>query len=296
MNKAIALLAISILAYFNSSAQTIFSPEVVVNTSGMSERATRDLGELESRLSNMLLSYQPTASLSYLPRNPIRIFVLLNIKDGDGTTFVGDLEVGLYRPIYGQVNESIIFLSNIRDLSFRFRREMNQTFIGHTMPQDVLMATLFTLSTLGLVYYYDSFSILGGTSILDNLEERVGDYHQVIASEMQNVGLSDPSKDIQRQVIELKSPQGDRFRELWYLYHRNGLDAEDSAQYLQTLFVTLTGLKSLRDENSTLTFFQFFSDTKRGEIRNNLDSPKTKHHEGVNSLLEELFPNLLNRL
>lgn len=296
MKKALLLLALIALGFTQGVSQSIFSPEVVLNTSGVSDRATRDLGELETRLSDMLLNYHPAIPLKHLPKNPIRIFLLLNIKSGDGTAFVGDLEMGLYRPIYGQEKESLIFISSIRDLNFRFRRELNPGFLGQSLPNEVLLSTVYTLSTLGLFYYYDSFAILGGSPILDYLDERMGDYRQIISSEMQGFGLSDPSKDIERQVTELKSPQGDRFRELWYLYHRKGLDAEDSAQYYQTLYATLTGLNSLRDENSTLSFYQFFSDTKRGEIRSYMDSVPSKPQEGIHNLLEELFPNILNRL
>lgn len=294
MKKGCLLIVLMALLSINGKAQSFFQPEVVINTSGIGDGVTRDLDDLETQLEDLLLNYSPKIYLTEIPKNPIRLFLLLNVNSGDGVEFVGDMEMVLYRPIYGEERESIVFITSERDLRFSFQKDFNRGGLGRSLPEDPLQARIYYYATLGLLYYYDSFSIYGGTPFLDYLEKEQGHFEQVMANSIQPISQGNSSRG--RYLSELKSEGGEKFRELWYLYHRSGLDAEDISKYGQSLHSVLMGLKALRDVNRSLSFFQFFSDTKRGEIRHYFLESKASPYEGVRKLVDELYPNLLSRL
>ncbi|MDN4754367.1 DUF4835 family protein [Porphyromonadaceae bacterium W3.11] len=294
MKKGCLLLVLIALVSIHGKAQSIFEPEVVINTSGVGDGATRDLAELETQLEELLVNYSPEIYLTEVPKNPIRLFVLLNVNSGDGVEFIADMEMVMYRPIFGEERESIVFITSQRELRFRFQKEFNRGGLGRSLPEDPLQARIYYYATLGLLYYYDSFSIYGGTPFLDYLEKEQGHFEQVMSNSYQSLSQTNTRDD--RYLSELKSEWGEKFRELWYIYHRTGLDAEDDSKYGQSLYSVLMGLKALREANRSLSFFQFFSDTKQGEIRHYFLESKATTHDDAKRLVDELYPNLLSRL
>lgn len=276
--------------------QSFYQPEVMLNAPEINEASKRDLERLEEQLQMMLLNYAPPVDLALTPKQPIRVFVLVNIKEVQLSEYRGDLEIAVYRPIYDKEEESLVMLIGERDVSFSFNPQLSPSFIGQELPTETLPMMVYYYVTLGAMYYYDSFSLYGGSPFLKFLEERKTLFQEA----WQRGGalsLNRESRYAPREFLpELQTIWGDQFRELWYIYHREGLDAQDDGAYMRVLGTVLQTLRSMQLNNASLGFIPFFSDTKRGEMRVRLMEDKNLNSTRVKTLAEELFPNITGTL
>lgn len=279
-----------------TNAQILFNPEVVVNASDINEATKREMTRLEEQLQMMLLNYAPNVGASLTPKQPIRIFVLINVKESQLSDYKADVELVMYRPIYGIEDESIVFIIGERDVTFTFNPQMSHTFLGRDIPDDRLSKIIFYYATLGTMYYYDSFSLYGGTPFLRYLDEHRATFQEAWQNNAGANVRSERRYAPEQYLSELQSAQGDQFREIWYLYHREALDSQVEDSYVRVLGVILDGLKRMRENNASMSFISLFSDTKKIEMRARLLEDKSAYSSSVRALAEELFPNITRTL
>lgn len=273
--------------------QTFFAPEVIVNAYGLPENSQKELSRLQEQLQMMLVNYAPDVSVEYVPKHPIRLSVVLFVEQAIGDQYQGGIEMAFYRPRYGRDRESLLLLLQEQQVSFRFQPQQSAAFVGRGIPEEQISRMIYYFATLGAMYYYDSFSIYGGSPFLNYLHEHRSIYDTAWQGELSLLGRKESKYAPSKHLNELRSEWGDRFRELWYLYHREALDSEVSTAYGEVTKVVLQGLKQLREFNSSLSFFSLFSDAKVLDITQYLQSEQTPTATEVRRLSEELFPSII---
>ncbi|MDO5035795.1 MAG: DUF4835 family protein [Porphyromonas sp.] len=287
------LLALGLLFAQQVSAQQLIFPEVQVTTLRVAETQIPQLTSLQEKLQQMLLGYRPNVEVNYSPIQPIRTVVQLRIRESIGSRYRGDLELVMLRPIYGEESESVVYLANESDIEFELDRSYTGVGIGNTLPEHPLFRRLFYHITMGSLYYYDSFASLGGTPFLTYLEEHRTRFEELYQNGAgSNLSLGGSYLAPQRHLSEIKGAWGTRFRELWYFYHREALDSDTPEEYGELLVMMLEGLEKIREENSSLTLIQYFSDTKSAEINERLSriSLSPSLQQSLTELLQRLMP------
>lgn len=283
----------SIFLSHSTSAQQLLLPEVRVEGTRLADNRSSDLSSLREQIEQMLLGYAPSVDVSQIPRHPIRTVVQLRITEGDGYNFRGDLEMMMLRPIYGVESESVILFAAERGLEFQYTPSFQYHSLTSDLPESPLLRQIFYYATLGAMYYYDSFSVLGGAPFLQYLTAHRTEFERAWEDERRGgFGHNASYLSPRQHLTELKETWGNRFRELWYLYHREGLDSESSDEYGEVLHLFLEGLSAIQRENSTVHFAQFASDTKGGEMIQRLKTLSAPHQNALSQIIRSLFPTL----
>lgn len=276
-----------------AQGQTLFAPEVIINAYGLPESSQQELSRLQERLQTMLVNYAPDVSVEYVPKHPIRLSVVLFVEQAIGDEYQGSLEMAFYRPRFGKDREALLLLLQENEVNFRFQSHQSAAFIGREIPEELISRMIYYFATLGAMYYYDSFSIYGGTPFLSFLQEYRSTFDSAWQDKLNLLGQKQSKYAPAKHIDELQTEWGERFRELWYLYHREALDSEVPSAYGEVTKVVLQGLKQLRDYNSSLSFLPLFSDAKVLDITQYLKSEQTPTATEVRRLSEELFPSII---
>lgn len=291
--RRLILTILSCIVAIGVRGQTFFAPEVIVNAYGLPESSQKDLNSLQQQLQMMLANYAPNISAEYVPKYPIRLSLVLFVEHVIGDQYQGGIEMAFYRPRFGRDRESLLLLLQESEVSFRYYPQQSATFIGREIPDEQISRMVYYFATLGAMYYYDSFSLYGGSPFLNYLQEHRSAYDTAWQGELSLLGRKPSNYAPSRHLDELKSEWGDRFRELWYLYHREALDSEVPSAYGEIAKVVLQGLKQLKAYNGSLSFFSLFSDAKVLDISQYLQSEQTPTATEVRKLSEELFPSII---
>lgn len=295
MRRGLLLLVLCALTTTISWGQIFFAPEVVVRSDGLSDSNKKELKLLEEELTTTLLNFSPDVQVELAPKHPIKLSAVLFIKQAFGNQYQGDLEMAFYRPRYGKDEESLLLLVREEGITFRYLPTGSNLFLGRDIPENQLGRMVYFLATLGVMYYYDSFSVYGGTPFLAYLQQ----HKALLATPWE--GMDKLVKDgvsryaPSRVIEELKSLWGEQFRELWYVYHRQALDGEVPTAYGEGTKVVLEGLKRLREENGMLSFIALFGDAKMAEISHFIQTVQSPLATEVSRLAEDLFPAIVFR-
>ncbi|MBR8773975.1 hypothetical protein IX306_001092 [Porphyromonas levii] len=275
-----------------AQGQTFFAPEVIVNAYGLPENTQKDLNHLQEQLQTMLVNYAPDISVEYTPKQPIRLTMVLFVEQAIGYQYQGSIEMAFYRPRFGRDRESLLLLLQEQEINFRFQPRQSPAFIGRDIPEEQISRMIYYFATLGAMYYYDSFSLYGGAPFLSYLQEHRSIFETSWQGELSLLGQKQSKYAPSRHLEELRSDWGDRFRELWYLYHREALDSEVTTGYGEVTKIVLQGVKQLREYNSSLSFFTLFSDAKALELSQYLQAEQTSTATEIRRLSEDLFPSI----
>lgn len=294
MKRAWGIIMGLMLGWLSAMGQSFFAPEVNLNIQGIPEQKQADLRGLQRQLESLLTSYDPEVGVTMRPKQPIRIQLWVSVAPPLGDAYRADLDIALFRPVYGADEEAVLVLFHERNLLFTFDPLLNPAFMGANIPESSLFKVIYYYATLGAMYYYDSFSHYGGDPFLSFLMTRSGFFE---AGWQDTGGLSNAyltSKlSPSRYLPELQSQWGSYFRELWYLYHRDGLDGPLPTDYNRALRAVLHGLRQLREYDSSSSFLTLFFDAKEQELRAYFEANKgSLEVEESRSLAEELFPSM----
>lgn len=291
--QAILISLFLLFAFIGANGQSLFNPNIIINDYGLPETSQRELSNLEEQLSMMLERYAPHIKVGYVPKRPIDITIALYIDKALGNEYSGSMEVALYRPVYGGKSQDLLVLFDESNFTFTYQSQHTLDLQNTDVPETVILRKVYYYATLGAMYYYDSFALYGGNPFLEYLER----YSQYLSDAWRSTYTAtkyQTSKYIPDiHLLELRSEWGDKFRELWYLYHRQGVDSPTAQAYGDTTKIVLTGLLQLRELDSTLSFFRLFSDAKVIQLSQYFELNKTSLATENKRLAEELFPTIV---
>lgn len=288
----ILCLPVLFLASVRGEAQSLIQPQVRMVTSALSDSDARSLDDLSVRITEYLRAFSPPLSTQLLPVRPIPVQVVVRLRSGDGTRYVGDVEMTMTRPLYGSVKQSPILVVSDREVDFEVMSGSALAYFGQELPTDRLMLRIIYHLLEGLVGYYDSFGLQGGDPILDYMKRQRSVFATAWDGGRTRGTLSVHTPE--RWLMEMESAHGAQLRELWYIYHREVLDSERSEVAEENLSLILPLMSDLYRQQQTPLLSRLISDAKAEEIASLIEEIPIDRATRLRAVFSEVFPTLVS--
>lgn len=219
-------------------------------------------------------------------------FTITEMTSADN--YKASLTVQARRPVYYSSYQTTTF--NWKDDNLSFGYTEGQTFTYNEFNLDnELIATVAYYIYLILGLDFDSFSPKGGEAFLRKCESIVS---QMQSSESKAWKAFDDKKNRHAVITALLDDNQSDFRQLWYNYHRLGLDAMyqsmDKGRAQITAALPLLG--NVRKANSQTPLLSVFIAAKQDELINIYSEAPMTEKQNIFKTLQDLFPTYTNAL
>jgi hypothetical protein len=287
MNKRISTFLAFLFCYVGLNAQEL-NAKLNLNTSKISGSDKAVFTTLQNSLEQFINGTKWTeSSFSSVEKIDCTFNIILNSMNGN--SFSGEIQVTSNRPVY---NSSYITpLFNYRDVDFTFNYtegEMLEFTPNNISSNLIAVISFYTYIVIGLDY--DSFAPGGGTPYFETAMQIVN-----AAQSLGAKGWTAFENDRNRYALALGLTQESMkpFHQLWYRYHRLGLDDMASnvdrgkGQISLALEEILPKLKGVKTSDANLLFF---SNTKLDEIVQIFGKSDTETKQALYKSLNTIFP------
>lgn len=232
------------------------------------------------------------ATFSNVEKIDCRLFLTVSEYSDDRIT--GDLQVQLSRPVYNSSYTTTLLNFKDNRISFEYR-EGDPLIFNETTIDNNLTAILNYYAYLFLALDFDSFSPQGGQIFFD----RVASIVQA-AQSLGEVGwkaFEDP-KNRSGVLTSFTNPSTSAIRQLFYDYHRKGLDEMVSSPDKGRAEITrsLSAMEAVYKADPMSAALSIFRDSKMDELVNVYSKAPEMEREAVYKLLQPLYPAEHERL
>lgn len=211
------------------------------------------------------------------------------------SSFKGELQIQARRPVYNSGYSTTLF--NFRDtqLDFDYTEFEPLDYTQNTLQNNLTASVVFYIYVI-LGLDFDSFAQSGGTPYIQQAMQVV----TLAQSEMAWTGWKafDSSRNRHALATALTDNTSAAFREMWYTYHRKGLDemAANPDRGRTTIIEALPALQQIQSARPGSVLIQLFSDCKLDELIGVYSKAnQTEKQEGY-KLLSTIFPTQTTRL
>ena len=210
------------------------------------------------------------------------------------SSFKGEIQVQARRPVYNSSYTTTLL--NFRDQQFDFEyMEGEPLEYQENMLTGNLTATVVFYIYIILGLDFDSFSPLGGTAYIQQAQQIVS-----LAQSQSWSGWKafDSNRNRHAVATALQDNASEAFRNLWYTYHRKGLDemAANPDRGRTTIIEALPALQEVKKARPTSVLLQMFSDAKLDEIVLIYSKATTQEKQSGYKLLQEIYPTETTKL
>ena len=216
------------------------------------------------------------------------------VNEMEESSFKGEIQVQARRPVYNSSYTTTLL--NFRDQQFDFEyMEGEPLEYQENMLTGNLTATVVFYIYIILGLDFDSFSPLGGTAYIQQAQQIVS-----LAQSQSWSGWKafDSNRNRHAVTTALQDNASEAFRNLWYTYHRKGLDemAANPDRGRTTIIEALPALQEVKKARPTSVLLQMFSDAKLDEIVLIYSKATTQEKQSGYKLLQEIYPTETTRL
>lgn len=217
------------------------------------------------------------------------------VNEQEDNTFSAEIQVQARRPVYNSAYTTTLL--NYRDTEFDFEYvEFEQLEYNENTLTSNLTATIVFYIYVILGLDFDSFSPLGGKAYLEQAQQ--------IVNMAQSQGTwngwkaFDSNSNRHALITALTDNASEIFRNMWYTYHRRGLDemAANPDRGRTTIIETLQALEEVRQVRPTSLLLQMYADSKLDEVVSIYSKATTQEKQAGLKLLSNIFPTQGNRL
>lgn len=230
----------------------------------------------------------------FSPNEKIDCRLFFTIKEVNDNTFTGDLQIQATRPVY---NASLTTtLINFKDTKIEFSYQENEPLIfSVNSMESQLTAILNFYAYLILAIDFDSFSPNGGQPYWDRLKEIV---QMAQSSGETGWRAFEDTKNRSAVLSAYTDAATSPIRELFYAYHRTGLDemATSPDKGRSNITKSLEKLKAVYDAAPMSVALSMFKDAKLDELVNIYSQAPSEERIKVYEILEPLYPTDQQRL
>lgn len=217
------------------------------------------------------------------------------VNEQNDNTFSAEIQVQSRRPVYNSSYTTTLF--NFRDTQFDFEYvEFEQLEFTGTSLTSNLTATIVYYIYIILGLDFDSFSPLGGKAYFEQAQQ--------IVNMAQSQGTwngwkaFDGNQNRHALITALTDNTSENFRNMWYTYHRKGLDemAANPDRGRTTIIETLPLLEEVYKTRPTSVILQVYADTKLDELMSIYSKATSQEKQSALKLLSNIFPTQTKRL
>lgn len=207
-------------------------------------------------------------------------FITINNFDSD--RFQANIQVQASRPVFGSTIKTSIL--NVKDEDFNFTYTESQPLIydvNNYQSNLTSVVSFYLLTILGLEA--DSFSPEGGTPYFETARQIVNAAQPNAGTGWQASGVGFSRFNLNNDLL---SQNFAKFRNAFYIYHREGLDLmhKSTNDAKNNILESIELLDEVNSERPNSVLLRLFFDTKAGEIQQilnggpKLDIAKTKDY------------------
>ena len=195
------------------------------------------------------------------------------------------------------VNNKKWTLLNYRDteLSFDYTEFEPLEYTENTLNSNLIATVVFYIYTI-LGLDFDSFSPKGGTAFLEQAMQIVS----LAQAQPTWTGWKAFENDRNRHALAtaLTDNTSELFRDMWYNYHRKGLDemAANPDRGRTTIIGLLPVLEQVKSARPTSPLLQMFADSKLDEVVLIYSKATTQEKQEGYKMLSNLYPALTTRM
>lgn len=222
------------------------------------------------------------------------ITLIINEMPSDNS-FKAEIQVQARRPVYNSSYTTTLL--NFRDtqLDFDYTEFEPVEYTENSLSSNLTATIVYYIYTvLGLDF--DSFSPKGGAPFLAQAQQVVS----LAQAQPSWNGWKAFENDRNRHALStaLTDNTSDLFHEMWYNYHRKGLDemAANPDRGRTTILSLLPTLNQIKSARPTSVLLQMFADTKLDEIVSIYSKATTQEKQEGYKELSNLYPALTTRL
>ncbi|EJX05464.1 hypothetical protein, secreted, partial [gut metagenome] len=187
------------------------------------------------------------------------------VNELDETSFKSEIQVQARRPVYNSSYFTTILNFRDQQLEFEYTEGEPLEYNENSLSSN-LTATVSFYVYLILAMDFDSFAPLGGSAYIQQAQQIVN----MAQSEMSWSGWKAFENNQNRHAVvtALQDNASGAFRDLWYTYHRKGLDemAANPDRGRTTILEALPSLREVKSARPSSVLLQMFADAKLDEI------------------------------
>jgi len=292
--KYLSLFFLSLFAAGFSVAAQELDARVTVNA----DRLQGEERDLFPNLQELLVNYineskWTDATFSMSEKIPCNFSIIVTESLGSNN-FKGEIQVQASRPVYNSAYTTTLF--NHRDTSFEFEFSTGQSLYwseGTIENNIVAVVTFYIYIVLGIDF--DSFSPMGGAPYFQQAMNIVN-----MAQSLGATGWGAFQDPANRHAIATAytDERMKVFRQLWYDYHRKGLDemAANPDRGRMNIITAVKLLEAVRSAQPNTCLLTLFATSKLDEVVSVYSKANTQEKQEGLKFLSNIFPAEATRL
>ena len=292
--KKLLYLFICLLLTFTAKSQEL-NARVTINSDKVQGTNKQVFTTLQTALTEFINNRKWTDATFAVNERIDCSFTLIINEMPTESSFKGELQIQARRPVYNSSYSTTLF--NFRDtqLDFDYTEFEPLEYTQNTLQNNLTASVVFYIYVI-LGLDFDSFAQTGESPFIQQAMQVV----TLAQSEMAWTGWKafDSNRNRHALATALTDNTSAVFREMWYTYHRKGLDemAANPDRGRTTLIETLPALKEIQTARPGSVLMQLFSDSKLDEVVSVYSKAnQTEKQEGY-KLLSTIFPTQTTRL
>lgn len=209
-------------------------------------------------------------------------------------SYKASLTIQARRPVYYSSYQTSTLNWKDDNISFSYTEGQTFSFNEFNLDNELIAVTAYYIYLI-LAADFDSFSPKGGENFLRKCESIVS---QMQSSEGPGWKAFDDKKNRHAVINALLDENQADFRQLWYNYHRGGLDAMYQSMDKGRAQVTtsLPLLENVRRANSQTPLLSMFISAKLDELLNIYSEAPMAEKQSIFKTLQDLYPTYTNKL
>lgn len=220
--------------------------------------------------------------------------IIINEMPSDNS-FKSEIQIQARRPVYNSSYTTTLL--NFRDtqLDFDYTEYEPLEYTENTLNSNLMATIVFYIYTI-IGLDFDSFAPKGGEPFIQQAQQIVS----LAQAQASWSGWKAFDSDRNRHAIAtaLTENTADTFRDMWYNYHRKGLDemAANPDRGRTTIISLLPTLEELKKTRPTSVLLQMFADAKLDEVVAIYSKATTTEKQEGYKMLSNLYPAMTTRL
>lgn len=210
-------------------------------------------------------------------------------------SFKGEIQVQARRPVYNSSYTTTLLNYRDTELSFDYTEFEPLEYTENTLNSNLIATVVFYIYTI-LGLDFDSFSPKGGTAFLEQAMQIVS----LAQAQPTWTGWKAFENDRNRHALAtaLTDNTSELFRDMWYNYHRKGLDemAANPDRGRTTIIGLLPVLEQVKSARPTSPLLQMFADSKLDEVVLIYSKATTQEKQEGYKMLSNLYSALTTRM
>ena len=286
--KYLVLLFLSLLAAGFSVAAQELDARVTVNADRLQGEEKDLFPNLQELLVNYINENKWTDATFSISEKITCNFSIIVTESLGSNNFKGEIQVQASRPVYNSAYTTTTF--NHRDTNFEFEFSTGQSLYwneGTVENNIVAVVTFYIYIVLGVDF--DSFSPMGGASYFQQAMNIVN-----MAQSLSATGWGAFQDPTNRHAIATAytDERMKVFRQLWYDYHRKGLDemAANADRGRMNIITAVKLLEAVRSAQPSTCLLALFSTSKLDEVVSVYSKANTQEKQEGLKFLSNIFP------